>query len=140
MRRLLVLAATLAVVASATASAALKSPCALVTAADAKSALGVSFGSGKAEKLGLYQACVYTSAKNGLSILARQTTRSSFDRSAKANPGKIVHVSGIGADAYRAGPAFLLWKDGTEVSLLASGFANPLKAEETLGRAAAGRL
>jgi hypothetical protein len=49
----------------------------------------------------------------------------------------VVHVTGIGSDAYsvKAGT-----ERGTEVTIYVAGLSTPLTAEETLGRAAAHRL
>lgn len=69
-------------------------------------------------------------------------SRSDFDRSAKKNPGPVVHVAGVASDVYSAGggSTLLLWKNGTELTVLVTGVASPLKAEKILGKAAAGRL
>ncbi|MGD0197448.1 MAG: hypothetical protein ABSC56_06030 [Solirubrobacteraceae bacterium] len=141
MRRIVVLVAFLALVAAAPAGASVKSPCALVTAANATKALGVTVPASTPEKLGLYEACTYASGGKRLTVLVRGLTRTVFDLSAKSNPGPVVHVSGIGSDAYSAaGPTLLLWKSGTEVTVLATGVANALTVEESLGRTAASRL
>ena len=54
----------------------------------------------------------------------------------------MVHLNGIGTDAYsvKGGSGILLWKNGTEVTVEVSGIGKALKAGETLGKAAAGRL
>jgi hypothetical protein len=124
------------------ARAGAKSPCKLVTAEDAKRALGVSVAAGKLQTVGLYQSCRYASGARSLGILERQLSRADFDKSARKNPGPVVHVAGIGTDAYSAGggTALLLWKHGIELTLLATGVTNPLKTEKALGRTAASRL
>jgi hypothetical protein len=142
MRRVVVLAITVALVGAVTASAAVKSPCKLVTTADATKALGVSAGAGTSEKLGLYQACIYMAGTKGVIALVRPFSRSNFDKSAKLNPGPVVHLNGIGSDAYsvKGGEGVLVWKNGTEVTVAVSGLGKVLNAEETLARAAAARL
>jgi hypothetical protein len=142
MRRVVVLASTIALVGAASASASVKSPCKLITAADATKALGVAAGTGKAETVGLYKACLYTAGTKGVIVLVRQISRSTFDKSAKANPGPVVHLNGIGSDAYsvKGGSGLLLWENGTEVTVDVSGLGKALKVDETLGKAAAGRL
>jgi hypothetical protein len=142
MRRLIVLVIAVAIVGAASASAAVKSPCKLITAADATKALGVSAGAGTTEKIGLYQSCIYMAGAKGVIVLERQFSRANFDKSAKANPGPVVHLNGIGSDAYsvKGGSAVLLWKNGTEVTVAVSGLGKPLNANETLARAAATRL
>ena len=142
MHRLVVLTAAVALVGAATASASVKSPCKLITPADATKALGVAAGAGKPETVGLYQACLYTAGTKGAIVLVRQISRSTFDKSAKANPGPVVHLNGIGTDAYsvKGGSGILLWKNGTEVTVDVSGLGKALRADETLGKAAAARL
>jgi len=142
MRRLVVLTTVVVLVGAASAAAGVKSPCKLITAADATKALGVAAGAGKSETVGLYQACVYTAGTKSVIVLVRQMSRSTFDKSAKANPGPVVHLNGIGSDAYsvKGGSGLLVWKDGTEVTVDVSGLGKALKADETLGKAAAGRL
>jgi len=142
MHRLVVLTAAVALVGAATASASVKSPCKLIAPADATKALGVAAGAGKSETVGLYKACLYTAGTKGVIVLVRQISRSTFDKSAKANPGPVVHLNGIGTDAYsvKGGSGILLWKNGTEVTVDVSGLGKALKADETLGKAAAARL
>lgn len=141
MRRLVLLVAYLVLVAAAPAGASVANPCTLISAANATKALGLTVPTSKPEKLGLYQACTYSSGGKRLTILVRSLTRANFDKSAKANPGPVVHVNGIGSDAYSAaGPTLLLWRSGTEVTVLATGVAKALAVEESLGRTAAERL
>jgi len=142
MRSLVVLATAVALVGAASASASVKSPCKLITAADATKALGVSAGAGKAETVGLYQACLYAAGTKGVIVLVRQFSRSNFDKSAKANPGPVVHLNGIGSDAYsvKGGSAVLVWKNGTEVTVAVSGLGKALNAEEALAKVVAARL
>jgi hypothetical protein len=142
MHRLVVLAVAAAVLGAASASASVPSPCTLIKTADATKALGVATGAGKSAKLGLYQACLYTAGAKGVVVLVRQISRSTFDKSATANPGPVVRLNGIGSDAYsvKGGAGLLLWKNGTEVTIAVSGLGKALPAEETLGKAAASRL
>lgn len=141
MRRLALLVTFVALVTAAPAGASVGNPCALITAANATKTLGVKVPTSKPETRGLYQACTYVSGGKLLTVLVRSLTRATFDKSAKANPGPVVHVNGIGSDAYSAaGPTLLLWKSGTEVTVLASGVAKALTVEESLGRTAASRL
>jgi hypothetical protein len=72
MRRLLTAAALTALVAATAGAArpAARSPCALVTAADAAHALGAAVGKPKLQNLGLYASCTYT-AKSGPSLTSR---------------------------------------------------------------------
>lgn len=122
-----------------------KGPCALVTAADAKKALGGAVGPKKEQTLGLYESCSYASKKSAtvsLTVQTRQLSHGDFVKSAKANPGSVQHVAGIGSDAYSAGggSTLLVWRHGTSVTLLVLGVPNPLAVEKQLGKKAANRL
>jgi hypothetical protein len=140
--RLVVLALALVVASVAPAWASAPGPCKLVTSADAKKALGVSVGTGRTQTVGLYKACLYLAGSKGVTVLERQLSRSVFDVSAKKNPGPVAQIAGIGTDAYSVmgGKGLLVWKNGTEVSLLVSGGGGGIKADEALGKAAASRL
>ncbi len=83
---------------------------------------------------------MYVAGAKAVTVPERQLSRSAFDASAKKNPGPVAHVAGVGSDAYAVmgGKGLLVWKGGTELSLLVTG--GGLKAEETLGKAAANRL
>ncbi len=146
MRYLVVLVAATIVASVASvvpASASVPSPCKVVTTADAKKALGGPVHAGRLLKVGLYQSCTYAGAgARAVTVLERQMSRGSFDTSAKRNPGPVAKVPGLATDAYSVsgGQGLLLWKSGTEISLLVSGVRPALKPEETLGRAAASRL
>lgn len=109
-------------------------PCSLVTPADVTSAAGGSAGAPTDTKAGLYQACLYGSS---VVVLVRNIDRASFDKSAKANPGGVTAVSGIGQDAYSGSGTLLVWQNGTEVTILVNGNA---AAEKPLALAAVNRL
>lgn len=74
-------------------------------------------------------------------MLERQLSRTVVDLSAKKHPDPVAHLGRIGSDAcsVMGGEGLLVWKDGTDVSLLVSG-GGGLTAEEALGKAAASRL
>jgi hypothetical protein len=136
------LAAVAAVASPAAFSAALPSPCMLVSAADAKAALGVAAGKPTLLKAGLYQSCIYGTSSKRLVVLARRLSKPDFTRSAKANPGPVVAVAGIGSSAYSTGggASLLVWKNGTEVSFSIVGIHAPLHAEEQLAKKAVTKL
>ena len=142
MRSLVVLATAIGLLGAASASASAPSPCKLITAADAKKALGVSAGAGKAEAVGVYKECLYVAGSKSVIALVREFSRANFDKSAKANPGPVAHLNGIGDDAYsvKGGSAVLVWKNGTEVTVYITGIGKALNAEEALAKAAAARL
>jgi len=140
--RALVVVAILAAVAASGASAAAKSPCALVTAADATKALGAKVGKPKLQNLGEFVSCFYSAGLRSVTVQSRSISRSDFDKSAKANPGPVKHLAGIGSDAYSVGggSTLLLWKNGTAVTLLAIGTPNALATEKALAAKVAARL
>lgn len=139
--RALVVVALLAAVAASSASAA-KSPCALVTAADASKALGATVGKPKLQNLGVFVSCFYAAGTKSVTVQSRSISRSDFDKSAKANPGPVKHLAGIGSDAYSVGggSTLLLWKNGTAVTLLAIGTPSALTTEKALATKVAARL
>jgi hypothetical protein len=143
MRRVVLLATfVIAAVSTAPAWATAKGPCTLITPANVSAALGTKAGAPVAATVGLYESCQYTAGAKHVVILDRKLTETVFDKSAKKNPGPVVHLSGIGSDAYSAqgGAALLMWENGTELTILVTGGTNALKVEETLGRDAASRL
>ncbi|MEO9175991.1 MAG: hypothetical protein ABI317_10820 [Gaiellales bacterium] len=142
MRRLVMLLVVFAVVGSAPAWAGGTNACKLITAADAKKAVGVALEASAPRTVGLYQSCTYTSAKVTLIVLDRKLSRAGFDMSSKRNPGPVAHVAGVGSDAYsvQGGKGLLMWKNGLSVSLLVVGGGNVLKAEMALGKAVAAKL
>jgi hypothetical protein len=141
MRWLLVAAAAVLVFVPV-ASAGTPSPCALVTAADAGKALGVTIGRGKAQTLGLYKACTYTKGRKTLTVLVRQIDRGTFEKSAKKNPPPVFPIPGIGDAAYSAGggSALLVWKKGTEVTFAFIGVSPVVQTQKDVANAALKRL
>jgi hypothetical protein len=142
MRRVILLTTAMCcLVASASASASVTSPCKLINAANASTTLGVSVAASGLQKRGLYESCVYFRGSKGVVVLVRHLSHANFVTSAKKNPGPVVHVSGVGSDAYSVkGPGLLVWQDGTEITLLVSGIPNALTAEKKLGRIATAQL
>ena len=143
--RITVIAVAVALLAAAAASSAhaAKSPCALVTAADASKVLGVTVAKPKLQNLGAFLSCFYsTKSTKSVTVQTRAISRSDFDRSAKANPGPVKHLAGIGSDAYSVagGSTLLVWKNGTGVTLLVLGMPNALATEKALAAKVAARL
>ena len=141
MRRLLLVAATVLVVAPA-ASGASTSPCALVTADDAGKALGVKVGTGKSGTLGLYKACTYTKGRKTLTVLVRKIDKGTFEKSAKKNPPPVFPIPGIGDSAFSAGggAALLVWKNGTEVTFAFIGVSPVVQTQKDVANVALKRL
>jgi hypothetical protein len=135
-------AAAAAIASPAAFSASPPSPCKLVSAADAKASLGVAVGKPTLVKAGLNESCLYGTSSKRLIVLSRRLSKSDFTRSAKANPGPVVAVAGIGSSAYSAGggASLLVWKNGTEVSFSIFGIHAPLHAEEQLAKKAVAKL
>lgn len=117
-------------------------PCKLVTAADAKIALGTTPGKPQLMPAGLYQSCAYSAGSVRLVVLVRRISESVFQKSAKANPKPVVAVSGIGDSAYSVGggASLLVWRNGTEAEFAIFGASNTLKRDEQLARKVVGKL
>lgn len=136
------LALALAVVALALApasSAASPNPCTLVTAADAAKVLGGKVAAGKAQTAGLYRQCTYKSGRRTLTVETRAIgSKALFAKSAKANPGPVFPVPGVGDAAYSAagGAALLVWKQGTEITFLFVGVSPVVQSQTDLANSA----
>jgi hypothetical protein len=142
-RLLAVTAVALALAANATA--ARKDPCALVTAADAKAALGGAAGAGTAASARLFDSCSYSRGKQMLVVKTRSIPRAGFDRAVSTIPGTALKITGIGDVAWIAfvpnGISLVLWKKGTEVAVSVTGAgagASPIVRQAA--QVAAGRL
>lgn len=142
MKAALLLAVVVVAVAPA-ASAASPGPCTLVTSADAAKALGGKVGAGKARTAGLYRQCLYASGRKTLTVQTRPiASKSLFVKSAKANPGPVFPVPGVGDAAYSAagGAALLVWKRGTEITFLFVGVSPVVQTQTDLANSALKRL
>ena len=148
MRRRTIVPAFLTVVAFALVTAAAEAsgapnPCSVVTRADATAVLGAGIKDGKLQTLGLYKSCTYTTAKFAtLTVQTRSIPRADFVRSAKANPGPVKPVAGVGALAYSAGGGvtLLVWRKGTEATFSIYGAGPALPREITLAKRVVSRL
>ena len=68
-------------------------------------------------------------------------TKGAFDKSAKAIKGIVVPMLGTGADSYSAnGTTILVWKNGTAVTIAFVGLQPFVSVQQSLVKAAAGRL
>ena len=130
---------------TAGASAARKNPCTLVTAADAKAALGGAAGAGTKDSARVFDSCTYAKGKRTLSVKTRAISRAGFDRAVKHIPGTSLGVPGIGDVAWvyfvPDGVSLALWKRGTEVVVAVTGAgagASPIVRQAA--QAAAARL
>jgi hypothetical protein len=142
MRRLLVVAVTTLCFVPA-AAAGTMNPCVLVTTNDASTALGTKTGKGKAQTLGLFKACTYKGGRRTLTVLVRTlASKASFEKSAKANPGPVFKLPGIGDDAFSAGAGstLLVWKKGVEISFTFVGTSPFVQTQKDLASAAIARL
>jgi hypothetical protein len=140
-RKLLVLTTTLLVLAPG-ATAASTSPCVLVTSTDAGKALGGKASKGKAQTLGLYKACTYTSGRKTLTVLVRQIAKADFEKSARKNPPPVFPIPGVGDEAFSAGggSALLVWKKGTEITFTFIGVNPVVQTQKDVAKAALDRL
>jgi hypothetical protein len=127
------------------ASAARKNPCALVTAANAKAALGGAVGAGAKQVARVFDTCTYAKGRSRLAVKTRAISRTGFDRAARHIPGTSLAVPGIGDVAWvyfvPNGVSLALWKRGTEVVVAVTGAgdgASPIVRQ--VAQAAAARL
>lgn len=146
MRRLFVSVAVLgtAIFVAAPASlAASPDPCVLITVADASTALGSTPPNGKASTVGLYRTCLYTVKKKTVTVQTRKVAKKSdFEKSARANPGGVFPIHGVGAEAFSAkgGTVLLVWVNGTEVTISFGGINPFVATQQSLAKTAVGRL
>ena len=125
------------------ASAASTNPCTLVSSADAAKVLGGKVAAGKAQAAGLYRQCTYTWGHKTLTVETRAiASKSLFAKSAKANPGPVFPIPGVGDAAYSAagGAALLVWKKGTEITFLFIGVSPVVQTQTDLANSALKRL
>lgn len=138
----LFVAASIVVDATAAASS-VPNPCKLVTRTVAAAALGASVKPGKLQSLGLFESCTYTTARFvTLTVQTRAISKSDFVTSAKANPGPVKPVGGIGALAYSAGggTTLLVWRKGSEATFSIYGAGPALAREIKLAKRVISRL
>jgi len=111
--------------------------------ADAHAVLEATVKPGKLQSLGLFLSCTYTTAKFvTLTVQTRSMSRADFVKSAKANPGPVKPVGGIGAVAYSAGGGvtLLVWRRGSEATFSIYGAGPALAREITLAKRVVPRL
>jgi hypothetical protein len=123
--------------------------CTLVTAADAKAALGgTDAGEGKSQQLGVYTGCTFTAADGSVvtvQVLRSGATASAFDQIISGQGNGAVHVvPGVGDKAVQVASILLFHKGSTVVTVLVTGHgrtpAQNAAAEITLARQVAGRI
>ena len=120
-------------------------PCALATAADARTALGRTVGAGRSTVVGQFPACIYVPPSDGsasLIVLVRAIDKASFDKSISVEQGgPVTPVAGIGVEAYSNKLALLTWARGTEILVQVTGARGDLlAAEKRVATAALSRL
>lgn len=118
-------------------------PCALVTPADARAALGTGVSTPHEVTVGLYTQCIYTptSGSASLNVEVRSISQATFTTSVAKVSGGAKPLAGLGADAYVGDNALLVWKDGTELTILAvTVTGDGLSIEKKLAATAIGRM
>ena len=117
-------------------------PCKLVARADAAAVLGAGVGPGKLQRLGLFESCTYSRTSVFLTVQTRSISKQDFVKSAKANPGPVKPVSGVGALAYSAGggTTLLVWRNGSEATFSIFGGGPGLPREIKLAKRVVKRL
>ena len=93
-------------------------------------------------KNGTGEGCFYTHGTMTLAVRVSAISRGLFASEAKAAPGPVVPVSGIGSAAYSIADAtaLLVWTHGTELAVQIVGDATALKDEKMLAKKAVSRL
>jgi hypothetical protein len=123
--------------------------CTLVTAADAKAALGgTDAGEGKSQQLGVYTGCTFTAADGSVvtvQVLRSGATANAFDQIISGQGSGAVHVvPGVGDKAVQVASILLFHKGTTVVTVLVTGRgrtpAQNAAAEVTLAKQVAGRI
>ncbi len=109
-------AAFTAAAANAQEASAKMDPCSLVTAAEAKSILGVEVSAPASTDDGLMRQCVYSSAdkRHNLMLDVKTTDKALFERFMKLHG---VPVPKLGNDAYTNSGVLLVWKNGTQANV-----------------------
>lgn len=118
-------------------------PCALVTPADAATALGGSVPPSTSSPTGIYQSCAYATASGAtLIVTTRSIDRAGFDTGVLQNPGAPPSpLAGVCQDAYTIGSAVWSWQNGTEVDAHILGTSgDSLAAAKQLITTACGRV
>ena len=132
-----------AAVVTASASAAQSpNPCVLITTVDASTALGSNPPAAKPKTVGTTRTCTYKVGKKTMTVQTQKVaTKQAFDKTAKATKGVVVPMLGTGADAYSAnGTTILMWNNGTAVTMTFVGLQPFVSVQQSLVKAAAGRL
>jgi hypothetical protein len=117
-------------------------PCVVITTVDASTALGANPPAAKPKTLGTTRTCTYKVGKKTMTVQTQKVaTKGAFDKSTKAIKGIVVPMLGTGADSYSAnGTTILLWKNGTAVMISFIGLQPFVSVQQSLVKAAAGRL
>jgi len=129
---LLILASAKPVSVAATdapAASASMDPCSLVSAAEARSILGVDVSTPVSGDDGLMRHCVYSSAdkRKSLTLEAKATDRAVFERWMKLHGSAVPQ---LGSDAYTNAGTLLVWKNGTQVNVKISDQSGNRSAEQ----------
>jgi hypothetical protein len=123
--------------------------CTLVTAADAKAALGgTDAGPGNSQQLGVYTGCTFTAGDGSvvtIQVLRSGATAAAFDQIISSQGNNAVHVvPGVGDKAVQVAGILLFHKGTTVVTVLVTGHgrtpAQNAAAEVTLAKQVAGRI
>jgi hypothetical protein len=91
-------------------------PCSLITAAEARSLLGVEIAGPVSSDDGLMRHCTFSSSdkRNRLMLDAKTTDKAVFERFMRMHGSP---VPKLGSDAYTNAGALLIWKNGTQVNI-----------------------
>jgi hypothetical protein len=124
------------------AAAGTTKPCLLITTTDAATVLGGKVGAGKAATVGHFKSCNYKLGKKSVVVQTGLMSKADFEKSAKKNPPPVFPIPGVGDEAFSAGggTAFLVWKNGTELTFTFIGINPVVRTQTDLANAALKRL
>lgn len=125
--------------------------CALVTVAEATSALGAPATNGESKTTGASSRCTYDASSGGLIVIVSDQGQTAFDKAhaaaASKAPGTLSELSGIGEGAFvtSGGPlASVMFRKGTfavtVILTVQSSARPPVEKATALARAAATRI
>jgi hypothetical protein len=107
------------------ASAGVKNACLLVRAADVSTALKGKVGTGTHQKIGAFNACIYTLHRVTVTVKTREISHAGYAKFVKAIPGTALKASDISDNAWvffvPSGTALDDWKKGNEIGYVVVG-------------------
>jgi hypothetical protein len=107
------------------ASAGVKNACHLVTAADVSTALKGKVGAGTHQKIGAFNACIYTKRRVTVTVKTRLISHAAYAKVVRTISGTALKASDISDNAWvffvPGGTALDDWKKGNEIGYVVIG-------------------